>query len=149
MIGLLSGIGFQLRELGWSSILTLLGAIFIPILVLFPLFLFKTLGAGDIKLLSVVGSFFGLHFVLKSILISFVIGAVMSLYYLTNHNLLFQRLHYLVCYIQYLKKLNKENIKIGYIKPYYDVKVNGYQGVIHFSIAIFLSFLLQIIFQYY
>jgi prepilin peptidase CpaA len=145
--GILVGVGFQICELGWTSILTMLGGIFIPIFILFPLFLFKVLGAGDIKLFSVVGSFFGLQFVLKTIFISFVIGAIMSLYHLIKHNLMFQRLHYLVGYIQYVKQQNKDDLKNGFIAPYYNVKEHGYQGVIHFSIAIFLSFMLQITFK--
>lgn len=49
-----------------------------PILILFLLFFFKVLGAGDIKLFSVIGSFFYSHVILI-IIFSMLITAVYGL----------------------------------------------------------------------
>ncbi len=155
IIGLILGILFNFYEYGWTSISIWFCGILLPILLLFPLFLMKALGAGDIKLFSVIGCFYGLTYVLKSIVAAFFIAAVMSIIYLIKYRQVFYRLHHLVNYIQTISSKHLsvwQNTETGVkkeIEPYYDRKRDGYQGVIHFSAAILAAILLQLIFHIY
>lgn len=160
IFGLIIGILFNFFEYGWTSISISFLGILLPILLLFPLFLIKALGAGDIKLFSVLGSFYGVTYVFKIIVAAFIIGAVMSLVYLIKYKQVFYRLHYLVTYFQTIifnasrQGVTEKNSKAIFgdselnaqqenqmgikrkIEPYYDRKRDGNQGVIHFSFAI-------------
>lgn len=148
--GVILGLMIQLYEVGWFGIVVWLCGVIAPIILLFPLFLIKGLGAGDIKLFSVIGGFYGVSFVLKSIITAFIVAAIISIIYLIKYNQVFNRLQHLVNYIQTMFKANylliqgTGKIKLNII-PYYNVKRDGYNGVIHFSIAIFVAVLVQII----
>ncbi|MGB8452779.1 MAG: A24 family peptidase [Anaerocolumna sp.] len=169
IFGLISGILFNFYEYGWASVSNSFFGILLPILLLFSLFIIKALGAGDIKLFSVVGSFYGITYVFKSIVAAFIIGAAMSLIYLIKYRLVFYRLHHLATYIQFIisiyprqgvfeknivqsSELNKlQDTQLGIkkkIEPYYDRKRDGNQGAIHFSVAIFGAVLAQIFFDF-
>jgi Flp pilus assembly protein protease CpaA len=50
----------------------------VPVLILFLLFAFKMIGAGDIKVLSVIGGFYNWSVCLKIFLIALLYGAVWS-----------------------------------------------------------------------
>jgi len=151
VFGLIVGILFHHFENGWTSISIWGPGILIPVLFLFPLFLLKALGAGDIKLFSVIGCFYGTAFVIKSVGAAFLIAAVMSFIYLIKHRLVFQRLHYLVTYIQtitsnyYNKRLKGKTEET--ICRFSDLSLQ--LGVIHFSPAILTAVLLQLIFHIY
>ena len=148
--GIMIGFVFNLYDSGWTGVILWFCGFMTPIILLFPLFLFKVLGAGDIKLFSVVGGFYGISFVFKSILIAFIIAAIMSVIHLIKYKQVFYRLHHLVNYLQIMYQRNDKSHQ-GQCKlkvlPYYDVKRDGYSGVIHFSIAIFVSTLIQVIFH--
>lgn len=49
------------------------------VLIFFPIYLAGLLGAGDVKLIGVVGAFLGLHQLLVSSMLIFLIGGVVSL----------------------------------------------------------------------
>ena len=51
----------------------------VPLLLLFPFFYFRMLGAADIKLLAVLGSFMGRKAILPCIFYTFLCAAVLSL----------------------------------------------------------------------
>lgn len=74
-------------EQGRTSISLWFFGMLLPILLLFPLFLMKALGAGDIKLFSVVGCFCGAASVYHSIGAAFVIAAFLSLLHLIKYRL--------------------------------------------------------------
>lgn len=148
IIGILIGFAFQIYELGRKGIIFSLSGSFLPILLLFILFLFKVLGAGDIKLFSVVGSFYGASFVFQTIIIAFLLGGVMSVIHLAKSKQVIYRLRFLAEYIQtYGSNVNclNEKGKKQWVIPYYDIKKEGYGGTIHFSIAILGAFIIQII----
>jgi len=148
IIGISIGFAFQIYEFGRKGIITGLIGSFLPILLLFILFLFKVLGAGDIKLFSVVGSFYGATSVFQTITIAFFIGGLMSIIHLVKSKKLICRLRFLAEYIQaYGSKVNclDEKGKKQFVIPYYDIKKDGYEGTIHFSIAILSAFIIQVI----
>lgn len=148
--GFIIGLIFNLYEAGWMGVVIWFLGVMIPCILLFSLFLLKVLGAGDIKLFSVVGGFYGTSFVLKSILVAFIIAALMSVIHLVKYKQVFYRLHYLVNYIQTAYQrdnLSHQGINKKKIVPYYDVKRDGYDGVIHFSVAILAATLIQVLFH--
>ena len=54
------------------------------LVVLFPLWLLRVMGAGDVKLMAMVGAFVGPAALLRTILIVFVVGGAMALAYTVN-----------------------------------------------------------------
>ncbi len=174
LTGIITGILFDVYEYGRTGISLWLPGILLPVILLFPLFIIKALGAGDIKLFSVIGSFYGAAYVLKSIAAAFILGAVMSLIYLIKYKMVFYRFRHLFNYIrtsiinctnhttmdtpgivmdecpieQSKEQPQESNNKRRIPRPYYDRDRDGSQGVIHFSIAVTGAVLLQIIYPY-
>lgn len=126
---LLSNVPMTLETLmQWS-----LGVI-VPIIVLFLLYIGRGLGAGDIKVFSVIGGMFGVHFVIQVIIYAFFLAAVLSVVKLIHQNNIKNRLQCLAKYIQ-------EVIQEKKIVPYYIKERDGTNCVIHFTIAIFGAFI--------
>lgn len=57
LFGVLSGVLFSCIEHGVSGCLWSLLGIFLPMIVLFVIFVLRFMGAGDIKMLSTIGAF--------------------------------------------------------------------------------------------
>ncbi len=129
------GFFFRFMEESWTGILSAAAGIAVPILCLWLLFCLRALGAGDIKLLSVVGCFLGASEVLNCILYSIFIGGVMSLGKLLYTGNVRLRFHALFTYL-------KKGIQTGCCEPYRGVQEITKESVIHFSIAILLGVLL-------
>lgn len=152
VIGIITGLAFNIRDLEFTAIYTFLLATILPIIILFPLFLIKVLGAGDIKFFSVIGSYMGVSAVVEIIIISFLIGAIISIIYLICTKSFLKRLNHLKSYISNLIKENKIVLSSGKvtikdikISPYYEKDKHGRQGVIHFSVAILFALLIYLI----
>lgn len=64
--------GFKISILGWSTAVALL----------FILYVFKMLGAGDIKLFGAIGAIMGYKFVMNCIVASFLFGGIIGLGFL-------------------------------------------------------------------
>lgn len=88
----------------------------IPVVILFVLFLIKALGAGDIKLLSVTGTFVGTD-VYRVIIYSFLAGGVISIIFLLKE---------VIFSITNRKQISINNLRNRVLKTR-----------IHFSVAIF------------
>ena len=116
-----------------SSLGTWICGLLVPILILWILFIFRMLGAGDIKLLSVIGSMIGPTKILNCISYSFLIGAVIAAALMVSNGIVCQRFLYLFRYIRAYSKTGKR-------EPY------GKSGMplenFHFTVPIFLSALL-------
>lgn len=78
LIGLLTGGVLQICADGAQAIPKVLLNISFPVILLYLFYLIGALGAGDIKLFSVVGAFLNFKMLMVSIGCSFVIGAVLS-----------------------------------------------------------------------
>lgn len=87
-IGLIQGflVSAGLNGLRAGLLVSLKGCV-IPVVALYVLFLCRALGAGDIKLLAVVGTFVGTD-VTKVIVYSFLAGGIISLVFLLKEILL-------------------------------------------------------------
>ena len=105
----------------------------IPILVLLILFVFRMLGAGDIKLLVLTGGVTGPGGIIPCIIYSFLYGAFFSLAKMLYKKNLIVRLHYLAAY--FTKTMKEKSIS-----PYY-VQETGDANVICFSACILLGFI--------
>lgn len=110
-----------------SSLGSWICGLLVPILILGILFIFRMLGAGDIKLLSVIGSMIGPTKILNCISYSFLIGAVISAALMISSGIVCQ--HYISVYF-----------KTGKREPYY--KSGMPLENFHFTVPIFLSALL-------
>lgn len=137
MAGVSLGLFTKIRQNGYMGIPSfVIGGMF-PVLVLWVLFYFRALGAGDIKLFSVIGGLYGASFVSKVIIIAFFLGAVMSVFQLLRFKNLRYRLQYLAGFIS-------NYLKTGEVKPYYVKERDGTKIIVHFAVAILGSFLLCI-----
>ena len=134
LIGMETGIFVTIQREGWrmGGIQVVLGIV-LPIALLFLLFQFGFLGAGDIKLLSVIGSMIGPTKILNCISYSFLIGAVISAALMISSGIVCQRILYLLHYISAYFKTGKR-------EPYY--KSGMPLENFHFTVPIFLSALL-------
>lgn len=72
---------------GWSGISSALAGSAAALVVLIPAYASGIMGAGDIKLISVVGTFLGPHHFLFALLCIFVAGGALSIFYLWRQRL--------------------------------------------------------------
>lgn len=77
--GILGGILYQFFIIGNCRPLEILWSAAIPVLVLFPLFAFRAMGAGDLKLLAMTGVFLSPGDSFKTLIFALVAGALIGL----------------------------------------------------------------------
>lgn len=77
-LGLISAIPLSLMQGGVLQVFRRIPNILFPMILLYPLFRFRILGAGDIKLFSLIGGFYNFNQLLSCIGYSFVSGAVLA-----------------------------------------------------------------------
>ena len=77
--GLIIGFFFRLVSEGFSGVFIYIVNIFIPVIFLFLLFQMRALGAGDIKLFSMLGAFISTEQLLKLMVLAFCVGALMGI----------------------------------------------------------------------
>ncbi|EOS26873.1 hypothetical protein C806_00465 [Lachnospiraceae bacterium 3-1] len=132
--GLAAGFFFQVVGLGWRGAGVFLINVSLPVILCYLLFLMRALGAGDIKLFSVVGGIWDLHVLIVTIIISFWVAAGMSFGKLLYHRNLVSRLCIFGKYIH--------QIMTTFQLPEYPKEPQGKQHIIHFSIAILIGYLI-------
>lgn len=131
-VGLGSGMIWRLWicEDAWYQVVLGIGC---PAAVLFFLFLMHALGAGDIKLFSVIGCFWPIHDLIFCMMLSMVAGAVISISKLLIHK---QLLESLSCFYHYVQSVYQTKKVEKY--PGRDIK----KRQMHFSLAIYIGFFL-------
>lgn len=134
--GLFLGFIRNLFEYGWDGSFYFLIQISLPVLVFYLLFLMRALGAGDIKLFSVISSCIGMRDSVKIIFFSFMTAAALSFVVLIRNRNLYSRLNYFFCYVR-TALLTKSIEKYDYLS-------DGKQNYIHFSIAVLIGFLMYL-----
>lgn len=125
-------LGRGLLEGGSGWIIGLVGTA-VPLMVLFPLFLGKMLGTGDIKVFAVLGSIMGAKRVCYCIFLSFLVGALISLPILLFRCNVRERFAY---FFIYLKKVLETRTFSSYLIP------GNRPENIHFTIPVFISVVL-------
>lgn len=128
--GLILGAAWQWSAKGPPGIADFLAGAGTPLLALGMLHYFRMLGAGDIKLLMVLGSFLNFSDSLKCIGVSFLIAAVFSVAILFKYRILMRRLNY---FVQYLHSYKESKRWAPYISRGEDA------AYLHFSIPVVLG----------
>ncbi len=131
--GLLLGLLIQIQEYGVWGIGIFLVNVSIPVILLYLLFLMRALGAGDIKLFSVISSIWNLKIMCIAIAAGFLAAAFVSLCKLIYHRNLFSRLSIFWGYLC-------QTLISGKIEKY-PRESDGKQNLIHFSVAVLIGFI--------
>ena len=110
-------------------------------LLLYPLFKIGAMGAGDVKVFMMIGSFAEVKELLMVLVLSFMIGALCSLIKLLSEHNGRERLYYFLSYIS-------EVVKTGQWKSYGEHVAQDYEqyrrNKIHFTIPVLFSVALWI-----
>ena len=106
-------------------------------IVLFILFVFRMLGAGDIKLFCALGTVLGPSGILRCIAFSLFFGAVIAIPLMIIRGIPIERLTYFITYIRGL----------AYSKDFRPYRCGGLERPenFHFTIPIFISAILMIV----
>lgn len=75
------GLGFASQLPGGAGFLSAIEGLAIGLAVMLPMYLLRVMGAGDVKLMAMVGAFLGTGDVLGAILATFLAGGILSLAY--------------------------------------------------------------------
>jgi prepilin peptidase CpaA len=136
---ILAGLGFgtiyQYFSAGLMGLLLCMGGMVLPLLLLGPLYYFRMIGAGDIKLFCVLGSFLGPVMCFWCIVRAIFAGGVIALALLLYHRNLAGRMFYLIDYVT-----EYEQTRVW--KPY--LPGAGRQDRFCFSIPVLFSILCYI-----
>lgn len=117
-------------ENGVSGFINSLCGIVFPVLIMFPLFMLRMLGAGDIKCFGSIGAIMGMSFVINSIIYSFIAGGILALIIISVNKNALKRFKYLIDYIK--------SCFLTYSLAEYD-NLKASNGVFRFSYAIILG----------
>lgn len=139
ILGMAVGFGISLytgREPGG-----ILGSVSLAFLLLYPLYKIGALGAGDVKLFMMIGSFCTAGELLSILVGAFVIGAVFSLVKLLMEHNGRERLCY---FLSYLSDITRS----GHWKIYGEDLVQDYntyrRNKIHFAVPVLFSAVMRI-----
>lgn len=134
LTGLVFGWSLQLVQAGALGAVLFLGGAGLPLVLGAFLYYFRMMGAGDIKLLAVVGGFLGPQKAVCCVVASLLVGAVLSVGLLLKRRNLKERLLY---FYRYLHRQQR-----GKWEPYLNDQDEG--GRIHFAAAILGGVLLYL-----
>lgn len=137
MMGVLNGLCYHLVVEGLKVLPSYFYGMILPFLCLGILFYFHMIGAGDIKLFAVVGSFIGKD-VIWVILYSLVINGIFSFFILYRERAFIERFQY---FGQYMKDFFLNGKRRAYCED--DWKKSSF--VIPFTVGIWFAFLLYCI----
>ena len=110
-IGLMTGLIFQVIEHKVCGIYFFLWNISVPVILLYLLFQMRVLGAGDIKLFSMLGSLLTFQELCRCLIYTFFAAGAGSILFLAADKRRWQRLQYAVWYLLLF-------LHSGKIKPY-------------------------------
>lgn len=133
--GLGLGVIYQYISAGIVGLLLCTGGMILPAVLLGPLYYFRMIGAGDIKLFCVIGGFLGPGICFRCIVQAVLAGGVISLSILLYYGNLTERLFYFMDYIQ-------DYLETGSWKPY--LSGVGERARFCFSIPVLFSILCYI-----
>lgn len=139
VLGILLGLSIRILKNGWHDILGAMAAMLLSFCILYPIYKIGALGAGDVKLFIMVGSFESAGKLLRVIIVSFIIGSVFSIVKMISEDNFKERMLYLFSYLSDVFctgewKLYGEDLKDDY-KKYKSNKI-------HFALPICFSVML-------
>ena len=138
--GIVSAAACSIRSGTAALFLLSMAGILLPPLLLGILFYFRMFGAGDIKLLSMIGSFLGAEELLPIFLLSFGAGAVLSAVRLIQYGNALSRFQYLFSYLS-------DYIRTGRLKPY--ITADDQNARICFAVPVLAGLVLYLILTAY
>lgn len=118
---------------GWSVLPDMAAGGVVPVVLLWPLFRIRALGAGDSKLLAVLGLMMGPGDILACMVRAFLTGGVIAALLLLSSGLTGERFRYLASYVRRV-------LRTGVTAPYR--KAGRRPEHIHMTVPIFLGVLL-------
>lgn len=124
---------------GISGIYPWLTGTIVPFILTYFFYKLRMLGASDVKIFSVTGSFIGVGSALQIMVTSIFTGAVIALLYAAKRKNLRRRLS---CFILYLYKYQNQDSSHKKLIPYYDREKEKEDGIIPFTPAIVLAVIL-------
>ena len=139
MLGIIIGMSGSLwhNSALWQQAVSML----IAFLILYPLFKIGALGAGDVKVFMMIGSFLEVRELIMVLILAFVIGAVFSLAKLLSEHNGRERIYYFISYITEVARTRQWKI-------YGEHTVQDYEqyrrNKIHFTLPVLLSVVLRI-----
>ncbi len=92
-VGIVLALAIQIWGNGLLNVFYVLGNISFPVILLYLFYLIGAIGAGDVKLFSVIGGFFNFKELVLCIAASFVLGALFSLGKMLYYGSFFSGLH--------------------------------------------------------
>ena len=129
---------------GWLCHVNPLQSVFsmlLAFLLMYPLFMIGALGAGDVKVLMMIGSFMGTGELLTVVVSTFVIGSVFSLIKLLMEHNGRERICYFLSYVS-------EVARTGHWKIYGEHMIQDYESYrrnkIHFTVPILFGVVLKL-----
>ena len=135
LTGIFLGAVCQIMDQGVCGILWLLGGFTAPAVLMWPLYFFRMIGAGDIKLLCALGSILGIPEIFSCMFYSLLLGGGMAVVLILKRGNLLERLGYLKCYIERMADTH-------IWEPYR--KKDDKSGEFYFSVPVLLSVLFAI-----
>jgi prepilin peptidase CpaA len=132
LTGYAAGFWYIIYRQGVPGIPLFFGRAILPIAIFYILFVIGVLGAGDIKLFSVLSTFLTLKETGTVIILSFLLGAIAALFRMLFTRELWARIAYFSGYASLC-------IGARRLLPYQRL---GKNSTIHFSVPIFISFIL-------
>ncbi len=133
LAGLVIALICRIVQGGIRVVFPCLGNIIFPVVTLYLLYLAGILGAGDIKLFSVIGCFLKLKQLVCCIVMSFAVGALLALLWMVRYRTLFSGLQDGIRYIADLLQGNWHA---------YEGTEGGKENRMHFSVAILIGLVL-------
>ncbi len=129
LLGLVLSLVFGIILGRTSGFLYILGNIFFPVIVLYLLYLLGVLGAGDIKLFSVIGAFTDFKTLTQCMIASFFAGAGIAVVKLIANRSLRDSLWRSFLYLQTLARGERYSYR----------EVCPKENLMHFSVAILIG----------
>jgi len=133
--GFVIGWNYQAADKGIPGLLVFLGGAAVPVLLLAVLFFFRMLGAGDIKLLAVLGGFMGASAIFSCIAAAILSGGIISMILVLKRRNLKRRIRYFISYFQNYSETKEW-------RPYR--KEEASDSHFYFSVPILISVILYI-----
>ena len=99
VFGLISGCFISYIYGGIGMLLEGLLGMVLPIVLLYPVFVIGGMGAGDLKLFAVVGSYLGIKGITISFVSAFIVGATISLVKMLCFRNFKERIYYFFSYL--------------------------------------------------
>lgn len=135
LTGYVIGWSYQIADKGILGLLVFSGGAVLPIFLLGIIYYFRMMGAGDIKLLSVLGGIMGLSQIFLCILTAILTGGIISVVLVLKRRNLKKRIWY---FFDYFREYKKTKVWKSYRN------LNSSKSHFYFTIPILISVILYV-----